>query len=267
MTKKRIRKKKTKSINLDWGPVKVTRGVHAGRIGYFDDTELPKGIVYFGDCFYAPCYHLIPIHYLAPITTDDLMTRYGELFRLIGLPNRNEPYGKLATAEEHIEHLSEYAFVQAQLMERIYVARFSQGSGKKIFISHSSKDKQFATWLSVDLANRGHDPWLDEWKIRAGESIPTKIGEGLQQCDFIVVVLSEHATSSNWVEHEWQTKYWSEVSSGKVSVIPALLRPCQIPFLLQMKKYADFTKGYNYGLEDILLAVRSSALTETLGPA
>lgn len=194
------------------------------------------------------------------------MKRHEELFRLIGLPSSRKPYGQLSDAEEHIEHLTEYAFVQSQLMERMFVARLTQGIGKKVFISHSSKDKQFARWLSVDLANRGHDPWLDEWKIRAGESIPSKISEGIEQCEFILVVLSEHAISSNWVEREWQAKYWAEVSNGQVSVIPILLRECEVPVLLRTKKYADFTTSYNNGLEDVLSAIASARENATGEP-
>lgn len=108
-----------------------------------------------------------------------------------------------------------------------------------------------------DLANKGNNPWLDEWKIKAGESIPTKIGEGLELCDFVVVVLSEHAINSSWVEREWEAKYWDEVAKGTIQVIPALLRHCEIPILLKTKKYANFTDSYNYGLNDLLVAIAS----------
>jgi len=183
------------------------------------------------------------------------MRRREELFQLISMPNRREPYGKLDNAEDHIEHLTEYALVQADLMDRMFTARLTRGSGKRVFISHSSKNKQFATWLSVDLANVGHDPWLDEWKILAGESIPAKISKGIEDCDFVVVVLSEHAVASHWVEREWQAKYWDEVSRGEIQVIPALLRKCEIPLLMRTKKYADFSESYNHGLEDLLVAI------------
>ncbi|MGA4632423.1 toll/interleukin-1 receptor domain-containing protein [Pseudomonas solani] len=126
---------------------------------------------------------------------------------------------------------------------------------EKIFISHSSKDKQFARWISVDLANSGHKPWLDEWDIKAGESIPKKIGEGLRECDFIIVVLSESSVTSNWVEVEWQSKYWEEVQSGRVSVIPVLIADCEVPHLLMHKKYADFRYSYSDGYNDILLSI------------
>lgn len=243
--------------HLEGGVVKVVSGRHNGRIGYLDDED-GSGIVYFGDFFYAPHYHLIPFKHLAPVTTDDLMRRHEELFHLIGMPHTREPYGRLGDAEEHIEHLTEYALVQSELMERLFTARLTEGAGKRVFISHSSKDKQFATWLSVDLGNHGHDPWLDEWKIRAGESIPTKIGESIERCDFVVVVLSENAVASHWVEREWQAKYWDEVSIGKIQVIPALLRECEIPILLRTKKYANFSVSYNHGLGDLLVALAST---------
>jgi hypothetical protein len=39
--------------DLDYGPVLITRGKYKGRIGYYDDDDLSKGVVYFGDYFVA----------------------------------------------------------------------------------------------------------------------------------------------------------------------------------------------------------------------
>ncbi len=243
-------------VELDWGVVKIVAGRHKGRIGFYDDDDGKSGIVYLGDFSLAPGYYLIPRRYLAPVTTDDLMRRHEELLLLMATLGSHEPYGRLSDAEEHVEHLTEFALVQETLMVRMFTARLTEGSGMGVFISHSSNDQQFARWLSVDLANRGHIPWLDEWEIQAGDSIPSKIGEGIDKCDFVVVVLSEHAVASHWVEREWQAKYWDEVSRGKIQVIPALLRHCEIPTLLRTKKYADFSEGYNHGFEDLLIAIR-----------
>jgi TIR domain len=116
-------------------------------------------------------------------------------------------------------------------------------------------DKAFARWISTDLKAAGHNPWLDEWKIKVGESIPEKIGLGLSEADFVLVVLSNSSIQSKWVEREWQTKYWAEVQSGKIKVLPILLTDCEIPELLKIKKYADFRYNYNHGLDDILSAI------------
>jgi hypothetical protein len=138
----------------------------------------------------------------------------------------------------------------------MFEAQFAaKGKGRRVFISHSSSDHFFARLLAIDLATAGHQPWLDEWEIVAGESIPTRISEGLQAAEFIVVVLSEIAVKSEWVEREWQSKYWDEVNSKRISVVPVLLRPCEIPLLLRPKKYADFTGDHRHGFEQLLSAI------------
>jgi TIR domain len=118
----------------------------------------------------------------------------------------------------------------------------------RIFISHSSKDKRFVRTLSADLRKLGHRVWLDEYEISVGESIVAKLGTGLGQAEFVIVVLSQFSVSSGWVEREWQAKYWHEVNTGRVAVLPVLLEDCAIPELLRTKKYADFRSDYKLGL-------------------
>jgi hypothetical protein len=264
------------SREIPFGPVFVINGAHAGRIGYYDDedTEYPEdidwdtipegaevegtnvGIVYFGDFFVAKGYYVIPIEYLREVTTDDLMRRREELHDLCGSFARAKNPELDLEPEEEFDYLAELHYVESVLVDRMIQARYSRsGGGAKIFISYSSKDKAFATWLGTDLKAAGHTPWFDEWDIRVGESIPLKISEGLSAADFVIVVLSEHAVNSRWVEKEWHTKYWTEVERGQVAVLPVLLRDCEIPELLKTKKYADFRENYNNGLEDVLVAV------------
>jgi hypothetical protein len=130
--------------------------------------------------------------------------------------------------------------------------------GKKVFISYSSKDYEVAVRLAVDLSNAGHTPWLDEFNILVGQSVPQEISTGLQGCDFVFVLLSNNSVKSHWVEREWQTKYWNEIETGKIKVIPILLEKCEIPELLKTKKYANFTdNNYSRALDNILLALNS----------
>lgn len=238
----------------NYGPVLITGGPHKGRIGAFDNQEGIRAFVYFGHPLFALGYHLISARHLSPVSTVDLMRRHDEIYDAIGMKARAAGRDWRPHPEDHIELLTELAFVQNEMTERLFNAQFSTvRAGRRIFISHSSEDKPFARLLAMDLADRGHRPWLDEWKILVGESIPSALSEGLDSCDFVVVVLSEHAVESKWVEREWQAKYWDEVNSGKIQVIPALHRHCKIPTLLRSKKYADFTNDYNEGLEAILL--------------
>lgn len=93
----------------------------------------------------------------------------------------------------------------------------------KIFISHSSKDKEFVRKLSADLANLGHDPWLDEWEIKVGECIVSKIEHGIKESDYVIIVLTENSVNSGWVEREWKTKYWDEINQGKTLILPIIM--------------------------------------------
>ena len=83
-----------------------------------------------------------------------------------------------------------------------------------------------------------------------------KISDGLEQSDFVLVLMSEAAVASGWVEAEWMTKYWEEVGSRRVCVIPVLLEDCAIPTLLRTKKYADFRRDYRRGIDEVLRAIR-----------
>lgn len=263
--------------NIPYGPVYITDGLHSGRIGYYDDDDVefsedidwaniddddPEAIqsqrvaiVYFGDIFLADGYYLIPDRFVREVTTADLMKRREELHDQIGRFAAGRGIPEI-DPEERVDLLTELHLVEGALVDRMIHARYgNKGQGAKIFISHSSKDKKFATWLGTDLKASGHTPWFDEWDICVGESIPEKISNGLSDANFIVVVLSSNSIKSKWVEREWHTKYWSEIEKNQTIVLPLLIEDCDIPELLKTKKYADFRWNYNDGLEDVLHAI------------
>jgi TIR domain-containing protein len=49
----------------------------------------------------------------------------------------------------------------------------------KVFISHRTADLDLARKLSSDLKARGHDVWLDDEEILAGDSIVAQVEDGL----------------------------------------------------------------------------------------
>lgn len=231
------------------GPVYVTKGPHRGRIGYLDDTETEGrttyGIVYFGLMGITAHHSQIPLSYLRQVNTNDLLTRHEELWRGLTpyLPNPSQ-------GSERVQSLEEIALVLGQLGDRMFHAQFhNRHEGARIFLSHASADKAFVRGLAVDLNALGYRPWLDEWEILGGESIPSRISEGLEEADFVLVVLSKSSTASKWVESEWQAKYWKEISARQVFIVPLLLDDCLIPTLLAPKKYIDFRGGYAEALE------------------
>lgn len=243
------------SENFEYGPIIVVRGIHQGRIGVLDDAMFEKGrlrgVVYFGGFGLTMGHWLIPMTYLRRPTSKDLLSRHEVL--LGRLTSFSQP---TALGEERIRLLEEYSYVSTLLNERMFKAQFMlKHDGASIFVSHSSADKNFVRSLAVDLAEMGHRPWVDEWQILGGESIPTKIAEGLAGADYVILVLSKNSVASKWVENEWQAKHWDEISSRRIFVIPVLIEDCEIPTLLKMKKYIDFRQDYELALEQLGLTL------------
>ncbi|MCM3748104.1 toll/interleukin-1 receptor domain-containing protein [Paenibacillus pasadenensis] len=235
----------------------VTKGKFKGRIGYFDDDEVDEhdqhiGFVSIGHPLYSREYE-IPMDSLREITTEDLYKRQGDIQKKMF----EMKYLKTKISEKSkVDLLTEFIYIESLFSDKYFKARFmSEGTGKKIFISHSSLDKPMARLLATDLVEAGHCPWLDEWQIKIGESIPGSISNALMDSDFVLVLLSKNSLESLWVEQEWQSKYWDEINEKKVKILPVLLEDCKIPELLKTKKYADFRDDYEKGLRELLISL------------
>jgi len=72
----------------------------------------------------------------------------------------------------------------------------------KVFISHSSIDKAFASRLAEVLRANGISVWIDEMSLNLGDNIIQKIEEGIRSSDVIIAVLSKNYVSSKWAMQE-----------------------------------------------------------------
>lgn len=112
---------------------------------------------------------------------------------------------------------------------------------KSIFLCHSSKDKFFVRELAENLKTYGIKVWLDEAEINIGDSLTEKIGQAIDETDYVGVVLSTNSVNSQWVQKELQVALQKEFSKKQVVVLPMLLESVAIPPFLRDKLYADFT--------------------------
>ena len=127
----------------------------------------------------------------------------------------------------------------------------------KLFLSYSSKDKAIVKKIVSALNGLGIQLWFDEWEINVGDSIATKIREGLKESSYLLIVLSTNSVRSPWVEKELNIALMKEIESKNVVIMPALLDNCEIPEIIRDKKYADFRTSFESGI---------SALSKTLIP-
>lgn len=70
------------------------------------------------------------------------------------------------------------------------------------FISHSSKDEEFAARLYADLQSNGVRCWYAPEDLKIGEPFLLGIDHGIRLHDKLLLVLSEHSVNSGWVQHE-----------------------------------------------------------------
>ena len=110
-----------------------------------------------------------------------------------------------------------------------------------VFISHSWDDKRLARKLADTLQSFGVTVWLDEAEIKLGDSLIEKIIEGINEGDYVIALLSEKSSSSEWVRKELKVAMSQEIEGKRVKVLPILAQPCSLPDFLTDKLYADMS--------------------------
>jgi tetratricopeptide (TPR) repeat protein len=157
----------------------------------------------------------------------------------------------------------------------------------RVFISHSSGDNTFGNDLVARLRAAGCDVWYDsqgrpdahtgEWSggLYAGDSWQNQIVTELTERKVFVVVLTEKAVASKWVQDEiqlaWSEKNSADVTKGKV-IVPVLRETCDIPTLLTLVQYVDYrpeadqAKAWANLLHAVRLDHTIPMPTSTVGP-
>lgn len=113
----------------------------------------------------------------------------------------------------------------------------------QVFISYSRKDLAFVDKLAVDLKNAGLDVWYDVSGIGGGSRWRSEIENALRNSQYVIVVLSPDAVTSEWVEREIMFS-----SNLKRKIIPLMYRLCELPLNYVNLNYID-VQGDNYQRE------------------
>lgn len=125
-------------------------------------------------------------------------------------------------------------------------------SGKKLFISHSHNDREFAERLARDLMAQGQDVWFDKWEIQPGDSIVSRIfEEGLSQASAFLILLSKESVRSKWVREELNIATIRRIED-LTRVIPILKEDVEIPNALRALHWVDMRSDFLNGVRAIL---------------
>ena len=95
------------------------------------------------------------------------------------------------------------------------------------FISYSTYDQEFADRLYADLQAKGVRCWFAPHDIHGGRKIHEQIDEAIRLHDRLLLILSEHSMSSNWVKTEIANARQREEQEKKNLLFPITLAPME----------------------------------------
>jgi len=123
-----------------------------------------------------------------------------------------------------------------------------------VFISYSTKDKEFVDKLSLALLSKNIPVWRDIWQIDVGEYIDNSIKEAIQKSYYICLVISKNSLNSEWVQKEIEIAL-SRQSKENIEnfIIPIIIDDCELPDVLKTIKGVNFAqKSFEEGIKEIL---------------
>jgi TIR domain-containing protein len=109
-----------------------------------------------------------------------------------------------------------------------------------VFLSHSAKDKEVVRAVAERLRTDGLKVWFDEWVLKAGDSIPAKIEEGLEHSRVLVLCMSANAFGSDWSRLESYTYRFKDPLNKERRFIPLRLDDAPIKGSLAQFLYINW---------------------------
>ena len=110
----------------------------------------------------------------------------------------------------------------------------------RVFLSHSSGDKERVRGLYRRLCIAGFTAWFDEIDLLPGQDFDLEIDRAVKNSDIVIVCLSELATQKRgYLQKELQ--YVLDVAKhqpeGQIFLIPVLLEQCDVPRSMEHLHY------------------------------
>lgn len=97
----------------------------------------------------------------------------------------------------------------------------------RVFLSYAHADHKVAEALEESLRRRSIESWRDKTSLHAGDRWPKALGEAIRQADALLLLWSEAASRSDFVELEWNIAL-----ALKKPVLPVLSDETALPAAL-----------------------------------
>ncbi|MCM4083052.1 toll/interleukin-1 receptor domain-containing protein, partial [Paractinoplanes hotanensis] len=103
---------------------------------------------------------------------------------------------------------------------------------KDFFVSYTSVDKAWATWIAYILEADGYTVTIQEWDFRPGSNFAVEMDKALKQCPRMIAVLSPAYLQAQFPTPEWTAVFASDPEGAKNALVPVMVEECRPTGLL-----------------------------------
>jgi uncharacterized protein YjbI with pentapeptide repeats len=187
-----------------------------------DFSKATVGRTVFGNLDLSKAIGLRDVNHIAPSTIgiDTLSKSKGKIsegfLQGCGLSDADIEYAMLFNPDLSNEEIN-------KILYKIYDLRATQALQiSPLFISYSHADTKFVSKIGDNLTEKGIRYWRDIHGMKAGR-VEKQLDQAIRQNPTVLLVLSEHSLSSDWVEHEVRTARGLEKEMGHDVLCPIAL--------------------------------------------
>jgi TIR domain len=135
---------------------------------------------------------------------------------------------------------------------------------KDFFVSFTGADRQWASWISWELAQAGLEVTFQDWDFGPSTNFVLEMDKALKTCKRVLLVLSSRFFESRFVAAEWSSAFASDPSGEKGRLLPVRVEACEIAGLLGPIVYVDLVGVPEDAARELLL---QAALQRSRRPA
>lgn len=92
-----------------------------------------------------------------------------------------------------------------------------------VFISHSTKDHDFAKRLHADLQSGGVRCWFAPEDVQGGKKLHEQVDQAIRRYNKLLLILSPYSMDSEWVKTEIRLARKKEIEEGRRKLFPISL--------------------------------------------
>ncbi|MGJ5628126.1 toll/interleukin-1 receptor domain-containing protein [Nostoc sp. CALU 1950] len=110
---------------------------------------------------------------------------------------------------------------------------------KDFFISYSTVDRKWATWIAWVLEEANYSVVLDVWDFRSGENFALKMQEAAVKTKKTIAILSQNYLEGLYTKSEWAAAFADDPQGENRKLIPIRIEKCELVGLHKPIIYVD----------------------------